>query len=269
MKRIIYIILLIIILTLLYGVYFDTKGINVNEYSIESKNIPKSFNELKFVMISDILYKSSYDLEDIEDMVKEVNSLKPDIVFFNGDLLYKEYKTSKEENEELTKLFNKIDAKMYKYAIIGDNDKKYLDTYKQILNDSNFILLDDENKLLFYKDISPILIVGNNDPSKIDDLLNSEVEYSYSIVLTHKPDNFNIYKTKNIDLVLAGHSLNGQVRIPFYGGLIKRSGSKEYIDSYYDLNNTLMIVSNGMGTIKYNIRLFNRPSINLIRFNTL
>lgn len=266
MKRVICVIILVIILIGIYGVYFDTKGIKVNEYSIVSKNMPKTFNELKFVEISDILYKTSYNLEDIKKMVDKVNEIKPDIVFFNGDLFTKEYKTSKKENEELTKLFKSIDAKIYKYAIIGDNDQEYLDTYKQILNDSEFILLDNESRLLFYKDISPIIIIGNNDTSKIDDLLTSEIEYSYSIVLTHKPDNFDVYKDKNIDLVLAGHSLNGQVRIPFYGGVIKRKGSINYIDSYYEKNNTNMIVSNGLGTIKYNIRLFNRPSINLIRF---
>ena len=146
-------------------------------------------------------------------------------------------------------LFNHLT--IYENALLGLKIKK---------------LLDNESRLLFYKDINPIIIIGNNDTSKIDELLSSEVEYSYSIVLTHKPDNFDVYKDKNIDLVLAGHSLNGQVRIPFYGGVIKRNGGINYIDSYYEKNNTNMIVSNGLGTIKYNIRLFNRPSINLIRF---
>ena len=71
MKRVICVIILVIILIGIYGVYFDTKGIKVNEYSIVSKNMPKSFNELKFVEISDILYKTSYDLDDIKKMINK------------------------------------------------------------------------------------------------------------------------------------------------------------------------------------------------------
>lgn len=267
MKRILCIIILIITITILYGVYFNTKGLKINEYIIEDKNIPKSYNELKFIQFSDILYKSTYTIEDINNLVDEINDINPDIVFFTGDLFNKEYKPTEEDISNLTKSFSKINSNLYKYAIIGDNDKKYIDSYKQVLNDSNFILLDEQSKLLFYKDINPINIIGLNDTSKIDELLNTEFDSSYNIVLTHNPDNFDTISNKNVNLVLSGHSLNGQIRIPFYGGLLKRNGCMEYIDKYYEKNNTKMYVSNGLGTIKYKIRLFNKPSINLIRFS--
>ena len=73
-------------------------------------------------------------------------------------------------------------------------------------------------------------------------------------------------KDKNIDLFLAGHSLNGQVRLPFIGSIYTPTGAKKYYDSKYKIDNTEIYISNGLGTSKIPYRLNNRPSINLYRF---
>ena len=161
-------------------------------------------------------------------------------------------------------MLKSIEATQYKFAIIGNDDEKYIDEYKEIMGYANFILLDNSNYLLFYKDIIPINIIGINDINKYEEI-SSEVSASYTIVLTHKPDNFSALKNKDVDLVLAGHSLNGQIRLPFYGGLLKRNGCKEYIDGHYQADNKELYVTNGFGTIKYNFRLFNKPSFNIYR----
>lgn len=267
MRRIIYTIILLIVLILLYGFYFNIKGLKIKEYTIESESIPKTFEELKFIHFSDILYKSTTTEDDVKNMIKNINKQNADIIFFTGDLFSKEHKPSKDDIKYLTKQFKKINATQYKFAIIGDSDKKYLNEYKEVLDKSDFILLDDKNFLLFYKDINPINIIGLSNENKLVELLTTDINYKYSIVLTHKPDIFKNINNKNIDLVLSGHSLNGQIRIPFVGGVIKRDGSKNYIDNHYSENNTEMYVSNGLGTIKYKVRLFNKPSINLYRFN--
>ena len=83
------------------------------------------------------------------------------------------------------------------------------------------------------------------------------------------PDNSDyIIESFNPNLILAGHSHNGQVRLPFIGPLMKRIGSKKYIDSYYEINDTKLLISGGIGNTKYNMRLFNHPSINFIRLRT-
>ena len=90
----------------------------------------------------------------------------------------------------------------------------------------------------------------------------------YSILLMHEPDYIDDLNINNYDLVLAGHSHNGQVRIPFIGAIKSTlpSGSKKYYDRYYKIKNTDLYISNGIGTSKINFRLFNRPSFNLYRF---
>ena len=60
-------------------------------------------------------------------------------------------------------------------------------------------------------------------------------------------------------------SLNGQINVPIIKDIFLRDGSKKYINPYYKVNNTKLYVSSGIGTDKYDYRLFNKPSFNLYK----
>ena len=117
------------------------------------------------------------------------------------------------------------------------------------MTDSDFIILDNESNYIFYQDITPIKITGITDVSDLEKALSisDDLDASYNIVITHQPDNIEILATYDIDLVLAGHSLLGQIRLPFIGGIIKKDGATKYIDNYYKVNDTIMYVSSGLG----------------------
>ena len=89
--------------------------------------------------------------------------------------------------------------------------------------------------------------------------------YNYKILLTHYPDSVTSVLKYNFDLIASGHSLNGQVRLPFIVGIVLPNGAKKYYKEYYKLNNTDLYISSGIGTSQISFRLFNRPSINFYR----
>ena len=45
----------------------------------------------------------------------------------------------------------------------------------------------------------------------------------------------------------------------------KKEGAKTYIDTFYEIEDSKMYVSNGLGTEKYPVRTMNTPSINIYR----
>ena len=94
---------------------------------------------------------------------------------------------------------------------------------------------------------------------------HSEARDLYKILLIHEPDYINNIDYSNFNLILAGHSHNGQVKLPFVGGIILPNGAKKYYKEYYKLNNTDLYISSGIGTSQISFRLFNRPSINFYR----
>jgi len=266
MKKIIFIIILLVFSLFLYGKYIEVNDFKINEYTINTKDIPETFKELKIVHFSDILYKNN-NKEKIKEITEKINQQDPDIIIFTGDLFYKDKKYNEKDIGYLKEILKKMDANLFKFAVIGDNDKKYLDEYKDILYESNFALLDNENKLVFYKDNTPINVIGLTDLDNIETLVKPEIETNYNLVITHKPDVTKELTNYDIDTIISGHSLGGLINIPFYGGLIKKEGAKTYVDNYYVINNTELFISNGIGNEKFEYRLFNTPSINIYRFD--
>ena len=264
MKKIIIFLIVLLIGILLYAHFIETKNFKITEQSIQA-NISESFNGFKIVQFSDLLIASTKTIDDLEEIVNEINNLKPDIIVFTGDLIKKDYDIKDNEIEKIKELLKNLNCTLYKYATIGDNDQE---NYKEIMTDSDFIILDNKSNYIFYKDITPIKITGITDVSDLEKALSisDDLDASYNIVITHQPDNIEILATYDIDLVLAGHSLLGQIRLPFIGGIIKKDGATKYIDNYYKVNDTIMYVSSGLGIDNnYYFRLFNKPEINLYR----
>lgn len=264
-KKIILFCLLIIILFLGYARFIGTSGLEVKEYAIKSSELPSSFDGLKIVHLSDIHYGTTINQKRLENIVLEVNSLKPDIIVFTGDLYDETIEITDNIRKEITSTLSKLDSKLGAYAVSGNHDYSN-SLYNTIIEESGFIRLDSNSKIIYNQGEEPIEIVGY--PSIREDNPNYDYALSdyYKIALIHEPDAITYLLDKNIDLVLAGHSHGGQVRIPFIGAIVRPEGCIKYPDSYYDFDNTKLYVSYGLGTSGVKLRFLARPSINLYRF---
>lgn len=261
-------ILLIIGLIIIYSRYIATTGIQIKEYSVINNKIPKSFKGFKIVHFSDLKYGSTTDQKYLKKLVNKINELNPDIIIFTGDLITSNYKLTDNDKKSIIENLNKLDPKIDIYSIRGDNDIN--ETYNSIITQTKIIEINNLNKLIYYKGDIPIMLIGLDDSingnQSLDMAFNYEENNYYKILITHEPDTYEKIKDKKIDLFLAGHSLNGQVRLPFIGSVYTPTGAKKYYDSKYKIDNTEIYISNGLGTSKIPYRLNNRPSINLYRF---
>ncbi len=277
-KKVMKILLIILVIGTIffsYTTYVSSVKIKVREYRITEKKIPTSFNGLKIIQLTDLHYGTTMFNENVKDIVKMTNDRNPDLIVFTGDLIDKNYKLTNKEQEEIIKELKKLSASLGKYAIIGDEDNEKTNT---ILNQANFTILKNESELIYQKNNEPILLVGLSSNSKNQniekaysyfkqDVFNSNI---YTITLLHEPDTVDdIIGSYNSDLFLAGHSNNGNIRLPFVKySLFKVDGAKKYDQDYYNLGNSKLYISSGLGTTNQsNIRLFCRPSINFFRLS--
>lgn len=262
-KMILIIIISAIILLFLYMRFVGTYGFIVKEYGIYSEKLPAEFNGLKIIHLSDIHY-GKMGKKKLEDVVADVNKNKPDIIVFTGDL-YDEYSILTEDNkDDIKECLNKLEAKLGKYAVSGNHDYSNLG-YDELIIDSGFTYLDSESINLYNDSNEAISIYGY--PSSREDEPNYDLDYTdnFKIALIHEPDSIDNIVDYNFDLVLAGHSHGGQIRLPIIGCIKKVEGSKKYYDEYYDVKGTPLYISFGLGETEYKLRFFDRPSYNMYR----
>ena len=270
-KFIIYLILTIVLLVC-YSTYVEPKLLfTVHEYGIKTSKIDDKMDGLKIVQFADIHYGTTISKKELNKVINKINKIKPDIILFTGDIFDKNIILHKDSIKDIKQILKKLDSTSYKYAIYGDNDYNNKEEYLDIMNSANFTVLDNKNKLIYLDSNTPIQIIGiNKYDTKDYSFINESIEgvdtnNIYRIAVDHEIDNIENYQSNNIDLILTAHSLGGIINLPFIGRLINEEGAKKYKENYFDINNTMIYNSNGIGTSNLKLRFNNVPSINLYR----
>ena len=268
-KKVFIFLLIILIIFISYSMFIEPNLLKINEHKIETNKITESYHGLKVVQFSDINYGTSFNEKDLEKLINKINELKPDIVIFTGNLIDKNIKIDNKNKKILIKHLSKIETTLYKYAIYGKSDNN--NTFKEIMAKTNFTILNNESKLIYNGDETPIVLIGFNNNQETDySIINKPIDEIditnfYKIVLSHSQDITDKILMHNPDLILSGSTLGGIINLGFTKPLFLEKNTK-YYENYYNLNNTKLYISNGLGTDEFNLRFNNVPSINFFRF---
>lgn len=268
-----YIIFISIIIFLVCFSYFENNNIVISKYNVKSSKLPKAFNNFKIVQISDLHNKIFY--KDNNTLVKKIKSQKPDIIVITGDLVDKQ----KYNEENALSFIDKIYSIAPIYYVNGNHEgwSGKFESLEKKLKEKEVIVLRNES-LYYEKNKEKILILGVDDPAfnttgHSEDYMNSDImkkelfavnnEKRFKILLSHRPELFELYVHNNIDLAFTGHAHGGQVILPFLGGIIAPNQGfwPKYYKGMYKKNNTVMVVSRGLGNSIVPQRIFNRPEI--------
>lgn len=265
-KRILLFLLLVLILTGLLAVY----AVKIEPYrlTVQGHQLKKgtASTELKVVHISDIQVSESYSENRLEKLVDKINGQSPDIVVFTGDL-YDNYAAYHPE-KKVEKALSDIHARYGKFAVWGNRDYGggAMRAYPKIVLNGGFQLLANESEMIRLSNGKRVSIGG------IDDVLFGKPNYSlmesgetkncdYKILLLHEPDAAERVPDNSADLILAGHSHGGQVKLPFFR--MKTSLAKKYTDGFYTVNGMKLFVNTGIGTSHYPVRFLVPPEIDV------
>ena len=271
----------IVALVILYAHFIGTKGLFVDEYKISNSKLSNHFYGFKIAHISDIHYGRTIKKNELEKIVKKVNDTKPDLIILSGDLIDKDTVLTDSMIKDITSTLSKLKPNIGSYAITGNHDTMFTE-WASIVEESGFINLNDTYETIYkgtsnYMLLSGLSSVTNKKKTLEEKLANTKAFIStlndtnqpeYKILVLHEGDIVDEFDTSGYDLILGGHSHNGQVRLPVIGALLLPSYGKKYYKEYYSLNNgkTDFYISSGIGTSNIDVRLFDRPSFNLYRF---
>lgn len=275
-KNIIYIrcFLLIASLSLLFYLsYLENNNIVISKYMIKKNNLPKEFNNFKILQISDLHSKVFSGNNDY--LVSKILSQNPDIIVITGDLIDRR----KYNEEPAIALIGKIKTIAPIYYVPGNHEgwSGKFSSLERKLKDMGVIVL--RNEVSYYeKETERIAILGIDDPAfntngysnkyKDSDIIRNEIDQinkgnSFKILLSHRPEHFDIYVDKNIDIAFTGHAHGGQIILPFIGGVLAPNQGffPKYYKGIYSKNNTFMVVNRGLGNSIAPQRLFNKPEL--------
>jgi len=281
MKKIITSVIIIMLVVIGIGgyLYYDAfylapKRLSTQFETITDSMIPESFDNVQILFISDINYNLFMDYDRFSLIIDKINELNPDIVIFLGDLFAHPSTNVPSDaiQDEITNLLSSINAPLGKFAVYGEQDLESVVTkqlFDDIMANADFEILDNEYIKLYNKSSTFINLIGLDCPLSgeldIEKAFTDIYRDTYTITICHTPDVADSIPNDYVNLMLSGHSLGGQIYIPLIGGVMKMPYAKKYYRGKYMVNNTLLYVTNGVGTAKYDARLFSDPEIVLFQ----
>lgn len=246
-----------------YSFKMERSWYQIKEVQLKIKNLPQAFNGWKIIQFSDIHLGFHYEIEDLKSVVKIINNINPDIVFFTGDLIQIGY-NEPERAIPLLKEINEIRGG--KWAVIGNHDYITKDQISHVLESAQFQILENSHDIIEYNQ-HRLYIAGIDDVMygfpNIGKAVEGLTENDCVLLLAHEPDIADESSRFPISAQFSGHSHGGQVRLPFYGPIIKQRLARNYTDGLYHVgeNKMPLYVNRGIGTTKLPIRFFCRPEI--------
>ncbi len=265
---------------LLIWVIWGNTAVELNTFTVLSDSLPESFDGYRIAHISD-LHNAEMGNKN-ENLLSMLNLTQPDIIAITGDII-----DSRNTNIEIALQFAEQAMKIAPcYYVTGNHEARVseYDAFKEELIELGVVVLDDE-RFEIRQSGETIALLGVDDPSFQTDYLfgdSSSVmrsklqeltkkEDTYTVLLSHRPELFEVYTESKIDLVLSGHAHGGQFRFPFVGGLFAPNQGifPKYDAGLYTYENTNMIVSRGIGNSIFPVRFNNRPEVILIELKTV
>lgn len=252
----------------LYANRIEPALLDIHKQQMMHPLIPKSFDGIKIVQFSDTHLGFQYNLTQFKKLVKKINDLQPDLIFFTGDLMDEPNKYTK--INQIVPILKELKAPLGKYCIFGNHDHGGYgsELYRNIMETAHFTILLNEAKPIKLKDGSSIYLLGIDDamlgkPDVALALKNTPIN-RFKILLSHAPDLAETASQYPIQWQLSGHSHGGQVKIPFVGALVTPPFAQKYPEGLYTLgkNNSLSLyVNRGIGTTRLPFRFMAIPEL--------
>lgn len=265
-----------------WGLLVERYRIDVEELTIERADLPAAFDGLRIVQLSDI-HIGSYgsDTTYVGRVVETVNSLRPDMIVFTGDIVNRH--TS--ELEPFVGTLARLEAPMGVYSILGNHD--YGDYYQwptpgdKVENMAQMYYLQQQAgwRMLnnttetFYRGTDSLMLIGVeniSDPpfptyGSLDDAYPYDLDdAAFKILLSHNPthwvNDIADASDKNIALTLSGHTHAMQFEL--FGWSPSKYVYPTWKGLYADSDSIhLLYVNTGIGEVGIPARIGATPEI--------
>jgi len=222
--------------------------LDMSERAIEVPRLSAALDGLSIVHLSDLHFTGRVAKVYFEEIVRHVNETDPDLVAITGDLI-----DDSELIDWMPDTLGRLRSRYGVYSVLGNHDRRVdVKRLRRTLEDSGVVDLGGRWRTVEIRG-EQVILAGNELPwfAPAADMdacpPRSEDGRPLRIVLTHSPDQLAWAQAYDVDLLLAGHTHGGQIRIPLIGPILSptREGVR-YASGVFHAPPTIMHVTRGV-----------------------
>lgn len=242
----------------------------VQRYTLETDKLDEP---VRLVLITD-LHSCRYG-ENMQELIDAVKEQQPDVLLLGGDIF-----DDQGDNANTRQFLQGIAGKYPCYYVAGNHEywagRAAFAELAAFLESCDIQVLRGDAQVIEIRGQN-MYICGADDPDAFDfvsmehqlEAMKAQTEEAvYTLLLSHRPEYFEMYARYGFDLALCGHVHGGQWRIPFIANGVYAPNQgmwPDYAGGLYKKEGTTMIVSRGLARESTPVpRIFNRPELVVI-----
>ncbi len=273
------------IAALAYSYFIEPQRLVINHAEVKVSKWNSAFDGLKIVAISDIHGGSNgVDVAKIRSLVEVANAQNPDLIVLLGDYVSETgprgtdgKRSLRMPVETIAANLQGLRAKLGVFAVLGNHDGWHGDDEIAAALNANGIRVLDGEVAVVEKNGAKLRVLGLQDQLKIKsweafnenarNMLAATEGMGDILVLEHSPDVAPIINgpepiSKDLRLMIAGHTHGGQVWLPVLGRpIVPSSYGQKFAAGHVRDNGLDIFVTTGVGTSLLPFRFMVPPEI--------
>ena len=238
----------------------------ISETDVSIRNLPQAFEGFRITQLTDVHHSRILGLNEVQRVVSLAQQTKPDMFVLTGDYstTYRRY------IEPCAEALSGLSAPEGVWAVLGNHDH-YTDpelTTRALQRNHIAVLNNAHTSLQRGSDVIQL--------SGIDDWTWNAVDWKRAfsglkndrptILLSHQPTVLDFEQTRDVALILSGHTHGGQLDFPVLGPPARfATRDLKYARGLFRRGDTQLYVSTGTGVIGLPLRFGVRPEIAVLR----
>lgn len=251
----------------LYSSVISRHEISILSQTIHIDRLPDAFVGHRIVQLSDFHLEEYTEPFFLEEIVRRVNHLAPDIVLLTGDFITRgslNFLVERQAAHRCAEILATIRCPL-RFAILGNHDVAVnAAMVTAALRAQGLPVLHNRFETLSLGG-DHLHICGTADPvTDVPDLWTAvpNAPIGPVLLMVHAPDYADDVvehpRGPLVDLMLSGHTHGGQIRLPILGPTVLPSLGRQYVEGHFRFGHLQLYVNRGLGAVGLPMR-FNCP----------
>jgi hypothetical protein len=203
--------------------------------------------------LSDLHLRSYVTVDDLERVIEKASTFEPDITLVTGDIA-----DDLRQLPEALRMIDSLKPRLGTFAIPGNHEYfRGIEEVKRIFSRSPVPLFMNRAARIRVNDVD-LFLGGIDDPrhmgvdnsaffrEAIEQTMQDSRSTDFPLLMSHRPDAFDIAAERGIRLVLAGHTHGGQIGL-FHRSLFEELLPNKYLWGLYRNGSAHLYTTSGMG----------------------